>query len=174
MGQASCSDPTHADLLAVVEHLVAENRRQAEQIETQAAQIRTLTETVEAQARTIASQAKRIAALDSLSAVAAGDISGCYCGKGGSSAAAACWAAHETAWYAPGMPSTLDVAIAEIAALPPEEQERVANWILELLRDEAAWNERFGASQDALSQLAADARADRDAGNAAEMDFERR
>jgi len=54
---ASCNDPTHAELLATLERLVADNRAQAEQI-------RTLTETVEAQALTIAAQAKRIAVLE--------------------------------------------------------------------------------------------------------------
>jgi transposase len=63
-GRPRCNDPVHADLLQAVEWLVAENRRQATQIETQAAQIRTLTETVEAQSRTIEQQAKRIAALE--------------------------------------------------------------------------------------------------------------
>ncbi len=70
--------------------------------------------------------------------------------------------------------TTLDTAIAELAALPPEEQESVAKWILELLRDEAAWELRFAASQDTLGRLAAEARADRAAGRASDLDFERK
>lgn len=50
MAPASCNDPKHAELLATVEQLVADNRQQAEQIKT-------LTKTVE-------TQAKRIAALE--------------------------------------------------------------------------------------------------------------
>ena len=72
------------------------------------------------------------------------------------------------------MTSTLDTAISKLAALPPEEQERIAKWILELLRDEADWDARLGASQGALSRLAAEARADRDAGRATELDFDRK
>ena len=68
----------------------------------------------------------------------------------------------------------MDTAIAELAALPPEEQERIAKWILVLLRDEAEWDARFGASQDALGRLAAEARGDRAAGRATELDFERK
>ncbi len=71
------------------------------------------------------------------------------------------------------MTSTLDTAISELAALPPEEQERVAKWILELLRDEADWDTQFTGSQDALGRLAAEARADRAAGRATELDFGR-
>ncbi len=68
------------------------------------------------------------------------------------------------------MTSTLDTAIAKLAALPPQEQERVGRWILEQLRDEEAWAERFGASQNVLGRLAEEARADRTAGRVSEFD----
>ena len=68
----------------------------------------------------------------------------------------------------------LDTAIAELATLLPDEQERIGKWILELLRDETEWDTRFGSSQSALGQLAAEARADRASGRASELDFERR
>ena len=71
------------------------------------------------------------------------------------------------------MTRALDTAIAELAALPPEEQERMAEWILELLRDDAEWDARLGASPDALGRLAAEARTDRVAGRASELDFDR-
>ena len=71
------------------------------------------------------------------------------------------------------MTSTLDAAIAKLAALPAEEQERVAKWILEQLRDEEAWAERFGASQKQLGRLASEARADRASGRTTELDPEK-
>ena len=72
----------------------------------------------------------------------------------------------------PRMTQTLDAAIARLAALPPDEQERVGRWILDQLQDDEAWAERFGASQDVLGRLAAEARADRAAGRATELDPE--
>lgn len=68
------------------------------------------------------------------------------------------------------MTSTLDAAIAKLTALPPEEQDRVARWILEELRDEEAWATRFDESQGTLGRLAREARADRAAGRVAELD----
>ena len=68
------------------------------------------------------------------------------------------------------MTRTLDAAIAKLAALPPDEQDRVGNWLLEELRDEDHWNRQFAASQEALSKLAAEAQADRAAGRATELD----
>ena len=62
------------------------------------------------------------------------------------------------------MTRTLDAAIAMLATLPAEEQDRIAAWLLDELRDEELWTRQFGSSQDALSTLAADARADRAAG----------
>jgi len=63
--------------------------------------------------------------------------------------------------YTPGVTGTLETAIAKLAALPPEEQDRVGRWLLDELSDEELWDRQFGASQRALSKLAAEARADR-------------
>lgn len=68
------------------------------------------------------------------------------------------------------MTQTLNAAIAKLAALPPEEQNRVGRWLLEELADEGQWARTFGASQDALSKFAAEARADRAAGRTADVD----
>jgi len=65
---------------------------------------------------------------------------------------------------------TLEAAIAKLAELPAEEQDRIARWLLDELEDEKQWARRFGTSQDALSKLAAEARADRAAGRATELD----
>ena len=67
------------------------------------------------------------------------------------------------------MTHALDSAIAKLATLPPEEQDRVARWLLDELRDEELWARQFGNSQDALSKLAAEARADHAAGHTTEL-----
>ena len=70
------------------------------------------------------------------------------------------------------MTQTLDAAIAKLATLPPEEQDRVGYWLLDELRDDERWARQFRASQDALSKLAAEARADRNAGRTSVLDPE--
>lgn len=71
------------------------------------------------------------------------------------------------------MTQTLDAAIAKLAAMPPEEQDRVGRWLLDELRDEERWAQQFAASQDALGKLAAEARAERTAGRATDLDPEK-
>jgi hypothetical protein len=70
----------------------------------------------------------------------------------------------------PVMTRALDVAIAKLATLPADEQDRIAEWLLDELRDDEHWERQFANSQDALSKLAAEARADRTAGRATELD----
>ena len=71
------------------------------------------------------------------------------------------------------MTQALDAAIAKLAKLPPDEQDRVARWLLDELRDEEEWARRFSASQDDLKKLAAEARADRSQGRATEVDADK-
>ena len=68
------------------------------------------------------------------------------------------------------MTRALDTAIAKIAELPPEEQDRIAQWLLDELKDEDRWTEQFADSQDSLSRLADEARSERDAGRATQLD----
>jgi hypothetical protein len=68
------------------------------------------------------------------------------------------------------MTQALDAAIEKLAKLPPEEQDRVARWLLDELRDDAEWTRQFSVSQDALGKLAAEARAEKAAGRAGELD----
>ena len=63
-----------------------------------------------------------------------------------------------------------DTAIEKMSALPPEEQDRIARWILGELQDEERWTEAFSNSQDALSRLADEARTDIGAGRATQLD----
>jgi len=58
------------------------------------------------------------------------------------------------------MTMLLDKAIAAIQQLPPEEQDAIATLILEELADDQKWDAAFAQSQDALTILAAKARAD--------------
>jgi hypothetical protein len=68
------------------------------------------------------------------------------------------------------MTRALDAAIAKLATLSAEEQDRIAQWLLDELRDDEHWTRQFATSQDALSKLAAEARADLAADRAAELD----
>ncbi len=68
------------------------------------------------------------------------------------------------------MSRALDSALAKLATLPADEQDRIAQWLLDELRDEEHWARQFSTSQEALSQLAGEARAERAAGRATELD----
>jgi arginine utilization protein RocB len=70
------------------------------------------------------------------------------------------------------MTRTLDVAIARLATLSADEQDRVGRWLLDELSDEERWARKFGASQDVLTKLAAKARQDRQAGRTTDLDPE--
>ena len=63
----------------------------------------------------------------------------------------------------------LDTAIKKVSALPPEEQDRIAQWLLGELQDEERWTQAFSGSQDDLSKLADEARADIRAGRATQL-----
>jgi hypothetical protein len=78
-----------------------------------------------------------------------------------------------TVRYTSSMTRTLDAAIAKLATLPPDEQDRVAHWLLDELRDEEHWTRQFAASQDTLSKLAAEARADLAASRTTPLDIEK-
>ena len=71
------------------------------------------------------------------------------------------------------MTRTLDAAIAKLATLPPEEQDRVGHWLLDELRDDEHWAQQFRTSQDAVGKLAAEARSDRTAGWTTALDPEK-
>ena len=71
------------------------------------------------------------------------------------------------------MTRALDAAIAKVSALPAEEQDRIAQWLLEELRDDEHWARRLAGSQDALSKLAAEARAARAAGKPVDLDADK-
>jgi len=75
-----------------------------------------------------------------------------------------------TGCYTRFMTRTLDAAIAKLASLPAEEQDRVGKWLLEELRDEDRWAADFQGSQDTLNKLAEEARDDLAYGRATDFD----
>jgi len=44
--------------------------------------------------------------------------------------------------------------IAEVGGLSPEDQDALAEWILEELEDEKRWQTSFAESQDSLEEMA--------------------
>jgi len=71
------------------------------------------------------------------------------------------------------MMRALAVALAKLENLPPEEQERVASWLLDELEDDARWTRQFSDSQSLLTDLATEALAEHAAGCTAELDPEK-
>ena len=70
-----------------------------------------------------------------------------------------------------GAPITRDGVIK--APLSSHEQDRVGRWLLHELTEDAQWTRELETSQDPLSKLAAEARAERTAGRVADVDPER-
>jgi hypothetical protein len=68
------------------------------------------------------------------------------------------------------MTHVLENAIAEVAKLPAEEQDRIGQWILAESADERSWNEQFQTSQDILADLADEALEQDARGEATELD----
>jgi hypothetical protein len=62
------------------------------------------------------------------------------------------------------MTELLEKAFAEASALPTEEQDRFAAWMLEELASERHWAEAFANSGDILDKLADEALAEHRAG----------
>ena len=62
------------------------------------------------------------------------------------------------------MTKALKQAFAEAAMLPDDDQEALAQWILDELRSEKRWEQSFKASQDLLSKLADEAAQERHSG----------
>jgi len=70
------------------------------------------------------------------------------------------------------MTTLLEQAFAEARKLPPEEQESLAQWILDELASEKQWTEAFEHSQDALAKLANEALAEYRAGRTKPLDLD--
>ena len=55
------------------------------------------------------------------------------------------------------MTRLLETAFAEAAKLPPDEQDRIGQWLSSELADDREWDEQFSRSQDVLASLADEA-----------------
>ncbi len=62
------------------------------------------------------------------------------------------------------MTKLLEKAVTEAERLPLEEQNRIAEWLLAELEDEAQWDAQFAESIDALERLTKDALSESNAG----------
>ena len=70
------------------------------------------------------------------------------------------------------MTELLEQAIAQLKALPADEQDAIATIILEELADETQWDETCAKSQDSLATLAAEATSEYRAGKTQALDSE--
>lgn len=71
------------------------------------------------------------------------------------------------------MTRLLEEAFRRASALPESEQDALAAVILADMEDERRWNEAFTNSQELLAELAAEARAEHQAGRTLPLDPER-
>lgn len=68
------------------------------------------------------------------------------------------------------MTRVLEAALAEVAKLPPDEQDALAAILLDEIKSEQRWSESFSRSQDILKALAEDALAEFNAGKTKPLD----
>jgi hypothetical protein len=71
------------------------------------------------------------------------------------------------------MKAELQKAFEEAAKLPDNEQEALAQWLLEELASERRWDELFFRSSDTLAALAEKALAEHRAGGTQDLDPEK-
>lgn len=69
------------------------------------------------------------------------------------------------------MNKKLKHVIAELVRLPEDEQESIANLILEEMASEHGWNERFTNSEDKLAELGRRARDQHARGETTPLNF---
>jgi len=72
------------------------------------------------------------------------------------------------------MGKVLQRAMTEVSKLPESEQETVGGWILAELESERRWDDLFARSHDLLSELAADAVREDEAGLTQPLDLKTR
>lgn len=71
------------------------------------------------------------------------------------------------------MINKLQQVVEQLANLPDDEQERLADWLSAELESDRRWNDAFANSQDALAKLADEALAEFHAGNTEELDIDK-
>jgi hypothetical protein len=68
------------------------------------------------------------------------------------------------------MTRVLEAALAEVAKLPPHEQDALASLLLDEIKSEQRWSECFSKSQDLLKSLADEAKAEFRSGKTKPLD----
>jgi hypothetical protein len=68
------------------------------------------------------------------------------------------------------MTTVLEAALAEMAKLPPEEQDALAALLMDEIKSEQRWSASFAASQNLLKSLASDALAEHRVGKTKPLD----
>ena len=68
------------------------------------------------------------------------------------------------------MTTVLEAALAEMAKLPPEEQDALAALLMDEIKSEQRWSASFAASQTLLISLASDALAEHRSGKTKPLD----
>ena len=68
------------------------------------------------------------------------------------------------------MTRVFEAALAEVAKLPPDEQDALATILLDEIKSEQRWSESFAKSQGLLKALADDALAEFHAGKTKPLD----
>jgi hypothetical protein len=71
------------------------------------------------------------------------------------------------------MTQSLHSVMAKLAALPEEEQERIAKWLSAELAADERWSGMFAESEGMLADMADDALADLDTGKTIDLDPDR-
>lgn len=69
------------------------------------------------------------------------------------------------------MTQLLEKAFSEAAKLPAQEQDIIAEQVLEELASEKQWQQQFGGSQDLLTSLADEALGEHKAGKTKDLDL---
>ena len=64
----------------------------------------------------------------------------------------------------------LEMAFAEAAKLPLDEQDALATWLLEEIKSEKRWSELFAASEDKLAKFAKEALDEYQSGKTQQLD----
>jgi hypothetical protein len=67
------------------------------------------------------------------------------------------------------MTRALDAAVEKLAALPPDEQDRIARWLVEELQSQEQWERRFARSREPFGKLADEALSDLSAGRTTKL-----
>lgn len=68
------------------------------------------------------------------------------------------------------MTQLLEKAFSEVSKLPPQEQDIIAQQVLEELASEAQWQQQLEGSQDLLKSLADEALGEHKAGKTKDLD----